>query len=342
MDENKKRALITGITGQDGFFLSQLLLDKDYEVYGIVRHSTKSKLGNLKYLPAETLNKINIKYGDITDSGFIMQLFKETEFDEVYHLAAQSFVGYSFTNPKLTYDININGTLNILEAIKHHAPKTKMYFAATSELYGKVKEVPQTENTPFHPRSPYGISKLAGFWSVKHYREAYDMFCCSGILFNHESEMRGDEFVTQKIIKHIANNEKNNKQEPLYLGNLDAKRDWGYAKDYVQGMWFMLQQERPDDYVLATNETYSIREFVEFSYEILDKKVDWVKGATTLDEIGYVDNMPIIKISKDFYRPCEVDLLIGDYSKAYKQLNWQPKVKIRQLIKIMLEHQLRK
>lgn len=320
-----KKALITGISGQDGYFLSQFLLDKNYEVYGLVRRNSQASLGSLELLDEEIRNKIKICWGDITDYYYIEKLIKEIKPDELYHLAAQSFVGLSFENPKLTYDTNINGTLNIVNAVKEFSPKTKVYFAGTSELYGKAKECPQNEDTPFYPRSPYGISKLAGYWTIKNYRESYGLFMSNGILFNHESEVRGKEFITRKITIGLANIIKG-KQKFIEIGNIDAKRDWGYTKDYVKGMWMILQYNKPDDFVLATGENHSIKEFVEESFKCVGIS-DWEK---------------YIKINKEFIRPAEVNVLKGDYSKAKKELGWEPKTNFKELIKIMINNDLKK
>lgn len=332
-----KKALITGISGQDGYFLTQLLLEKGYEVHGIVRRNSQASLGTLESV--ERKDEVIVHWGDITDDIFVSSVFKENSFDEVYHLAAQSFVALSFTNPRQTYDANIGGTLNIVNAIKDNSPQTKMYFAATSELYGKVKETPQNEDTPFHPRSPYGIAKLAGFWTVKNYRESYDLFMSNGILFNHESEFRGPEFVTRKITLGVANIKKG-EQECIELGNLDAKRDWGYAKDYVEGMWLMLQHEKPDDFVLATGEHNSIRDFVEQAFNAIGKTIVW--EGSGVDEVGKdEEGNVLVKVNPDFYRPAEVELLKGDSSKAKEVLGWTPKTPLKELVKIMVENDLR-
>ena len=340
---NKKfmtKALITGITGQDGYFLSQFLLSKGYEVSGLARRNSQQSLGSLEYLPAETKKQIRIYWGDIIDCFFVEKIIKEGQFNEIYHLAAQSFVHLSFTNPKLTYDVNIGGTLNVVNAIKEHSPRSKLYFAATSELFGKANEYPQNENTPFYPRSPYGVSKLAGFWTIKNYRESYNLFMSNGILFNHESEIRGPEFVTRKITLGVARIYYG-LQEHLELGNLDARRDWGYAKDYVEGMWKILQYKKPDDFVLATGEDHSIREFVEESFRVIGKEIIW--EGTGIKEIGRdrkTGNI-LIKVNPEYFRPAEVEHLIGDYSKAKKELNWGPKIKFKDLAKLMVKSDLK-
>ncbi len=334
-----KKALITGISGQDGFFLTKLLLEKGYEVHGLVRRNSQMSYGNLQYLDEETFTKIRIHWGDVTDHVVIGDIIKGEQFDEVYHLAAQSFVGLSFTNPRSTYDININGTLNVVNAIKEHSPSTRLYFAATSELYGATKQKPQNEETPFYPRSPYGVSKLAGFWTIKNYRESYGLFMSNGILFNHESEMRGVEFVTKKIVinavkiarKEIASFE---------IGNMNARRDWGYAADYVEGMWMMLQQEKPGDYVLATGKNYSIRDFIVKSFQCVGISMVW-KGEG-VDEVGInaETNDVLVRVDPKFFRPTEVDELIGDASKAKAEIGWTPKVDFDQLVEIMVRAEL--
>ncbi|EHP84937.1 GDP-mannose 4,6-dehydratase [Methanotorris formicicus] len=334
-----KKAIITGITGQDGYFLTKLLLEKGYEVHGIVRRNSQNSLGNLDYLPKEEREQIIIYWGDITDNAFIDSVIKKVQPDEVYHLAAQSFVWFSFKNPRFTYDVNIGGTLNVVNAIKEYSPHSKMYFAATSELYGKVQEIPQKETTPFYPRSPYAVSKLAGFWTVKNYRESYDLFMSNGILFNHESEMRGPEFVTRKISLGVAKIYYG-LQDCIELGNLNAKRDWGYAKDYVYGMWLILQHIKPDDFVLATGETHSVREFVEEAFKVVGIDIEW--EGEGINEVGKDANTGkvLVKVNPEYFRPAEVDILVGDYSKAKRELGWEPKVKFKDLVRIMVEKDL--
>lgn len=337
---NIKKALITGITGQDGYFLSQLLLKKGYNVHGLAIRNSQKSLGSLEYLPKEKKKKINIHWGDITDNVFVKSLVRKYKFNEIYHLAAQSFVGLSFSNFKMTYNVNIGGILNIVNVIKEYSPKSKFYFAATSELFGNAIKAPQNEETPFYPRNPYGISKLAGFWIVKNYRENYGLFMASGILFNHESEMRGLEFVTKKISLGVVKI-KNNLKNYIELGNLDSKRDWGYAGDYVEGMWKTLQYKKPDDFVLATGETHTIREFVEEAFKIVKMQIIW-KGKG-LDEVG-IDKKTgeiLVKINPQYFRPVEVEELIGDYSKAKKILDWQPKIKFKELVKILMKADLK-
>jgi len=334
-----KKALITGITGQDGYYLTKLLLKKGYEVHGIVRRNSQNSIGNLRYLSEEEREQITLHWGDITDNLFIDNVMKTVQPDEVYHLAAQSFVGFSFENPKFTYDVNIGGTLNMVNAVKEYSPSSRFYFAATSELYGKVQEVPQRETTPFYPRSPYGVSKLAGFWTVKNYRESYGLFMSNGILFNHESPMRGPEFVTRKITLAVARIYYN-LQDCLELGNLNAKRDWGFAGDYVYGMWKMLQHSKPDDFVLATNEAHSVREFAEEAFKVVGMDIEW--EGEGIREVGRDANSGkvLVKVNPKYFRPCEVDLLIGDYSKAKRELGWEPKTKFKDLVKMMVEADL--
>ena len=332
------KAIITGISGQDGYFLSQFLLSKGYEVHGILRRNSSMTQGTLDLLPANIKKQIIIHYGDITDGNFISNIFRELKPDELYHLAAQSFVGYSFQNVLSTYDVNIGGTLHACNAVKDSSPDTKMYFAATSELFGQPKQVPQNEMTPFFPRSPYAVSKLAGVWTVRTYREAYRLFMANGILFNHESEVRGPEFVTRKISKSVAKIYHGSK-DPLVLGNLDAVKDWGYAKDYVKGMWMMLQQDYPDDFILGTGESHTVRDFVETAFNEIGITLEWVGSG--LNEVGLSNGETMVKVSKEFYRPLESDNYKADYSKANKKLKWEPKTKFRDLVKIMVKNDLK-
>ena len=332
------KAIITGISGQDGYFLSQFLLSKGYEVHGILRRNSSMTQGTLDLLPANIKKQIIIHYGDITDGNFVSNIFRELKPDELYHLAAQSFVGYSFQNVLSTYDVNIGGTLHACNAVKDSSPDTKMYFAATSELFGQPKQVPQNEMTPFFPRSPYAVSKLAGVWTVRTYREAYRLFMANGILFNHESEVRGPEFVTRKISKSVAKIYHGSK-DPLVLGNLDAVKDWGYAKDYVKGMWMMLQQDYPDDFILGTGESHTVRDFVETAFNEIGITLEWVGSG--LNEVGLSNGETMVKVSKEFYRPLESDNYKADYSKANKKLKWEPKTKFRDLVKIMVKNDLK-
>ena len=316
----KKVALITGINGMDGSHLAELLLTKGYKVYGMERRSASRDDSNLSSIK----DKITILHGDLTDQTSLLNCLKESNPDEVYNLGAQSFVKASFQMPLQTAEVTGLGVLRILEAIKEYNINIRFYQASTSEMFGKVQETPQTENTPFYPRSPYGVSKLYGHWITKNYRESYNMFACSGILFNHESEKRGIEFVTRKITNGIAQI-KLGLADYISLGNLDAKRDWGYAPDYVEAMWLMLQQDTPDDYVIATGETYSIREFLDIAF----------------NHIGITDWGPYIKQDPKFMRPAEVDLLIGDSSKAKNKFNWKPKTPFKIWVGLMVENDIK-
>ena len=334
------KAFITGISGQDGYFLSQLLLSKGYEVHGILRRNSSMTQGTVDLLPENVRKQITIHYGDITDGHFLSTLLEREKPEELYHLAAQSFVGYSFQNALSTYDANIGGTLNVCNAIKDSSPDTRMYFAATSELFGQPKETPQNEMTPFFPRSPYAVSKLAGIWTVRTYREAYRLYMANGILFNHESEVRGPEFVTRKISMAVAKIAHGSK-DPVILGNLSAVKDWGYAKDYVDGMWKMLQQDYPDDFVLGTNESHTVREFAEAAFRTIGKTITW-KGSG-VNEVGLSeDGETLVKVSRDFFRPLESDNYRGDYSKAKRELRWEPRTKFSDLVKIMVESDMKR
>ena len=338
----RKKALITGITGQDGSYLAELLLEKDYEVHGIIRRSSSFNTGRINHLyndPHTHGVKLFLHYGDLSDSSNLSRLLEKIRPDEIYNLGAQSHVRVSFDTPEYTADVDGIGTLRVLDAIREAKIKTKFYQASSSELYGKVQEIPQKETTPFYPRSPYACAKLYAFWITKNYRESYGMFACNGILFNHESPRRGETFVTKKITKGLAQIA-SGKMDCLYLGNLDAKRDWGYAKDYVEGMWMMLQQKQPDDFVLATGETHSVREFIKECAKLLKIDLEW-KGKG-LKEVG-IDKKTkktIIRIDKRYFRPAEVDLLLGDPTKAKKKLGWKPKTTFKQLVKIMLEEDM--
>ncbi len=318
------KALITGITGQDGSFLADLLLEKGYEVYGIVRHVAQEDPEQRVERLRRIINRVKLYSGSLESYASIFSIIEKVKPDECYHLAAQSFVSISFEDAFSTMNTNINGTLHVLGALKEKAPECKFYFAGSSEMFGKVRETPQNEMTPFHPRSPYGISKATGFEITRNYREAYGMFACNGILFNHESERRGMEFVTRKITSGVAAI-KAGKQSKLYLGNLDARRDWGYAPEYVEAMWLILQQPEPDDYVIATGETHSVQEFVEAAFATVG--LDWRQ---------------YVVIDERLKRPAEVDLLVGDISKAKKILGWQPKVSFLELVKIMVAHDLKR
>ncbi len=338
-----KKALITGITGQDGAYLAEFLLGKGYEVHGVIRRSSLINTHRIDHLYKDRHEADNalfiLHYGDLTDSTNLIRIIKEVEPDEIYNLAAQSHVKVSFETPEYTANADGIGTLRLLEAIRllNLTHKTKFYQASTSEMYGLVQEIPQTEKTPFYPRSPYGVAKLFSYWITVNYREAYNMFACNGILFNHESEQRGETFVTRKITMAIARIA-NNLQETLYLGNLDSKRDWGYARDYVEAMWLMLQQDKPEDFVIATGETHSVREFVECAFKEVNFEIEW--QGTGVMEIG-IDKKTrktLVKIDPRYFRPTEVDLLIGDASKAFKKLGWKPKTSFAQLVKLMMAH----
>ena len=335
-----KKALITGITGQDGSYLAEFLLEKGYEVHGIIRRASVSTTERIDHLLAA--NAITIHDGDLSDSSSIIRVVNEVKPDEIYNLAAQSHVGVSFEAAEYTGDVDALGVLRILEAVHMLGlDKTcKIYQASTSELYGKVAEIPQKETTPFHPRSPYAVAKLYGYWITKHYREAYDMYAVNGILFNHESERRGETFVTRKITLAVANILAG-KQEKLSLGNLNAKRDWGYAKDYVECMWMILQQETPEDFVIATGETRTVREFVTASFQVAG--IDLVWEGEGVDEKGRdkATGKILVEVSPEFFRPAEVDLLLGDPTKAKTVLGWNPrKTSFEELVKIMTEHDI--
>ena len=339
-----KVALITGVTGQDGAYLSELLLEKGYEVHGIKRRSSLFNTDRIDHLyqdPHDKNIKFKLHYGDLTDSSNLTRIIQEVQPDEIYNLAAQSHVKVSFETPEYTANSDAVGTLRILEAIRILGleKKTKFYQASTSELYGKVQEVPQTETTPFYPRSPYGVAKLYGFWIVKNYREAYGMYACNGILFNHESPLRGETFVTRKITRAAARISLG-MQDTIFLGNLDAKRDWGHAKDYVEGMWRMLQQDTADDYVLATGEMIEVREFVAKAFAELKIEVEW-KGSG-IDEVGInkANGKEIVKVDPKYFRPTEVELLIGDATKAKNELGWTPTFSIDDLVKDMVQADL--
>lgn len=329
------KAIITGISGQDGYFLSRLLLSKGYEVHGILRRNSSMTHGTVDMLPENVRKQITIHYGDITDGHFLATFLEREKPDELYHLAAQSFVGYSFQNALSTYDANIGGTLNVCNALKDSSPNTRMYFAATSELFGQPKESPQNEMTPFVPRSPYAVSKLAGFWTVRTYRDGYGLYMSNGILFNHESEVRGPEFVTRKISQAVARIH-NGSVEPVVLGNLNAVKDWGYARDYVNGMWKMLQIDSPDDFVLGTGEAHTVREFAEEAFAVIGTKIEW-KGFG-INEIGVDGNgKTLVKVGKEFFRPLESDNYRADWGKAREKLGWKPVTTFKELVKLMVE-----
>ena len=335
---DKKIALISGITGQDGSYLTELLLEKGYKVHGIIRRSSSFNTFRIDHLYKDNsiLNKsLFLHYGDLTDSSNLNRLVEKIQPDEIYNLGAQSHVQVSFEVPEYTAEVDGLGTLRFLDAIRETGIETKFYQASTSELYGLVQEVPQTEKTPFYPRSPYGVAKLYAYWIVVNYREAYELFACNGILFNHESERRGKTFVTRKISVAVAKILLG-LQDSLSIGNLDAKRDWGYAPEYCEGMWRMLQAEKPNDYILATGETHTVREFIEESFSTLGQEIEW-KGKG-IDEEGILKSSGkvVIKINPRYFRPTEVDLLIGDPSKAKTNLGWAPKITFKELVKIMV------
>ena len=341
-----KKALITGITGQDGSYLAEFLLEKGYEVHGIIRRSSSFNTGRIDHIfqdPHEKNLRVFLHYGDLTDSSSLINLIANIQPDEIYNLGAQSHVKVSFETPEYTAQVDALGILRILEAVRFlgFEKKTKIYQASTSELYGKTIETPQNENTSFYPRSPYGVAKLYAFWIAKNYRESYDMFVCNGILFNHESPRRGRTFVTKKIINSLCKI-KCGMEECLYLGNLEAKRDWGYAKEYVESMWLMLQQDKPDDYVIATGESHSVRDFVEETCKNLGMNLEWRGEGLHEEGVNKSTGRVIIKIDNRYYRPSEVDYLVGNASKAKEKLNWTPKTKFHDLIKLMVEFELSK
>ena len=321
-----KRALITGITGQDGSYLAELLLQKGYEVHGIIRRASSINSSRIDHLYQDRHKrgvKLLLHYGDLSDSVSLVKMLYDLKFDEVYHLGAQSHVRVSYDIPEYTADITGVGTIRILEAIRETDSNPRFYQASSSEMFGKVAEIPQRETTPFHPRSPYAVAKVFSYWATVNYREGYNMFACNGILFNHESPRRGETFVTRKITRAIAHI-KLGLQDKLYLGNLDAKRDWGYAPEFVEAMWLILQQDQPDDYVIATGETHSVKEFCEEAFAHVG--LDWSK---------------YVEIDKRYYRPAEVDLLIGDASKAKRILGWEPKIRFKDLVKLMVDADLK-
>jgi len=330
-----KKALITGITGQDGSYLAELLLEKDYQVFGLVRRKSSADYGNAEHL----IGKVKFIYGDMTDSISLINAMKISQADEVYNLAAQSFVGTSWEQPLATADIDAIGVTNLLEAIRIVKPSARFYQASTSEMFGLVQEIPQRETTPFYPRSPYGVAKLYGHWITKNYRESYDMHASSGILFNHESERRGIEFVTRKITNSVAKISLG-LQEKLELGNMDAKRDWGHAKDYVNAMWLMLQQEKADDYVVATGETHTVREFVELAFAEVGIEIEWQGKEENEVGLNKLNGKTVVCINPDFYRPAEVELLLGSPEKAEKHLGWVRQVSFNELIKLMVKNDL--
>jgi len=317
-----KKALITGITGQDGSYLAELLLGKGYEVHGIIRRSSSFNTERIDHLykdPHEPGRRLFLHYGDLTDGAGLRQILADTQPDEIYNLGAQSHVRVSFDQPVYTAQVDAVGTVRLLQAIHDTSPKARFYQASSSEMFGNVREIPQKETTPFHPRSPYGCAKVYGFWQTVNYRESYGMFCCNGILFNHESPRRGETFVTRKITR-AATRIKESLQDKLYLGNLDAKRDWGFAGDYVAAMWLMLRQDEPDDYVVATGQTHSVREFLNLAFDRIE--LDWKK---------------YVEVDTRYLRPAEIDVLQGDASKARRVLGWKPQVSFEELVAMMID-----
>ena len=331
-----KHALITGVTGQDGSYLAELLLEKGYEVYGIMRRKSVVDYGNVEHIK----DKIHFIYADMTDIVSLINAMRISQADEVYNLAAQSFVGTSWEQPVATADIDAIGVTNMLEAIRTVKPEAHFYQASTSEMFGKVQEMPQTEKTPFYPRSPYGVAKVYGHWITKNYRESYNMFACSGILFNHESERRGLEFVTRKITNAVARI-KLGLQDHVELGSLDAKRDWGHSKDYVRAMWLMLQQEQPDDYVIATNETRTVREFVETAFHHVGIEVEWHGSGVNEIGIDKSTGKTVVSVNPKFFRPAEVEVLLGNPAKAEAALGWEREISFAELVKRMVENDLK-
>ena len=339
----QKKALITGITGQDGSYLSEFLLKKGYEVYGIIRRSSSFNTGRIDHIfrdPHAKNNKFHLIYGDLSDEGAINEIIRKIMPDEVYNLGAQSHVKVSFDIPGYTVDINALGTLKLLEALRNFCSKAKFYQASSSEMFGKVLETPQKETTPFNPQSPYGCAKVFSYWIVKNYRESYGLFVCNGILFNHESERRGKTFVTRKITRGLSR-VRLGVDDKLYLGNLDAKRDWGHAKDYVRAMWLILQQETPDDYVIATGENHSVREFVEVTAKKLGFDLAWQGEGIHEKAIDRNTGKVIVEIDPRYFRPSEVNTLLGDPTKAKEKLGWEPEIKFEELVVLMLEYDLR-
>lgn len=334
-----KRALITGIRGQDGAYLARLLLEEGYQVIGADRRNGEGSNWRLKELGCA--DDVQMVYMDLLELTNIIRTLEKYRPDEVYNLAAQSFVATSFDQPLLTSNVNALGVMRLLEAIRLVNPKIRFYQASTSEMFGRVREVPQTENTPFHPRSPYGVAKLYAHWATVNYREAYDLYACSGILFNHESPLRGLEFVTRKITRAVAEIHAG-KRETLVLGNINAKRDWGHAEDYVAGMYLMMQQQQPDDYVLATGDSRSVREFVETAFRTAEVDIAWQGDG--VDEIGICreTGKTRVTISPDFYRPAEVDVLLGSAAKAESRLGWKPKISFSELVQLMVEADTRR
>lgn len=350
-ETNKKVALITGITGQDGSFLAEFLLEKGYEVHGIIRRSSSFNTGRIEHLyfnewvrDMKQNRTINLHYGDMTDSSSLIRIIREVKPTEIYNLAAQSHVKVSFDVPEYTAETDAAGTLRLLEAVRilNREKVTRIYQASTSELYGKVQEVPQSETTPFYPRSPYGCAKLYGFWITKNYRESYGMYAVNGILFNHESERRGETFVTRKITLAVARIV-NGLQDKLYLGNLNALRDWGYAKDYVECMWLILQQDEPDDFVIATGEYHSVREFTTLAFRRAGIELEWQGEGVNEKGIDKATGKVLVEVDPKYFRPCEVEQLLGNPTKAKEKLGWNPrKTSFEELINIMVDNDIKK
>lgn len=346
---DKKVALITGITGQDGSYLAEFLLEKGYEVHGVLRRSSSFNTGRIEHLYLDEWVRdmkknrlINLHWGDMSDSSSLVKIIGQCKPDEIYNLAAQSHVKVSFDVPEFTADVDASGVLRLLEAVRilGFEKKCKIYQASTSELYGKVQEVPQSETTPFYPRSPYAVAKQYGFWIMKNYRESYGMFCVNGILFNHESERRGENFVTRKITLAAARIVQGF-QDKLYLGNLDARRDWGYAKDYVECMWLIMQQETPEDFVIATGEMHTVREFTELAFRECGVELEWQGEGVNEKGIDKATGKVLVEVDPKYFRPCEVDQLLGDPTKARTRLGWNPqKTSLKELVSIMVKHDM--
>lgn len=336
-----KKAMITGITGQDGSYLAEFLLEKGYEVHGVIRRSSSSNLSRIQTLCNDPIleNRFFLHQGDLGDSSSIQRIVEIASPDEIYNLAAMSHVKVSFEMPEYTADVDALGVLRILDAIRTHNGKIRFYQASTSELFGKVQEIPQTEKTPFYPRSPYGVAKLYAYWIVVNYRESYGIYACNGILFNHESPRRGDTFVSRKITQGVAKIA-HGLQDKLLVGNLDSQRDWGYAKDYVEGIWLMLQKEKPDDYILATGQTTTVRRFIELAFEAAGIFLEWQGRGLEEKGVDRTSGKILVEVSPQFFRPSEVDLLIGDYSKAKKELGWTPKTSLKELVEMMIRADL--
>jgi len=334
----RKTALVTGITGQDGAYLSELLLEKGYEVHGIIRRSSSFNTGRIDHI----FDKLHLHYGDLVDSSNLVNIMANVRPDEIYNLGAQSHVKVSFDSPEYTCQTDGVGTLRLLEAMRAVglAKTTRLYQASTSELYGKVQEIPQKETTPFYPRSPYAVAKMYAYWIIVNYREAYDIYACNGILFNHESPRRGGTFVTKKVTMGVARI-KAGRQDKLVMGNIDSLRDWGHARDYVKGMWLMLQQEKPDDFVLATNKQYSVRQFMSLAFEMVGIIIEWRGEGVSEVGVDKATNKVLVEISEKYFRPTEVETLLGDPAKAKKGLGWVPETSFKALVHEMMDYDLK-